>query len=427
MTEASSAGTVQYESSLDFARAMDRDDPLADFRDEYFIPKDRDGNELIYLTGNSLGLQPKSAAAMIEQELKDWRDLGVEGHFDAERPWFPYHEFFFESEARIVGARPVEVVVMNTLTTNLHLMMVSFYRPTPERYRIVIEENAFPSDRYAVASQARFHGYDPEEAIVELKARDGEPTLRIEDIEEYLERDGERVALVMLGGVNYYSGQAFDMRRIAAAGHARGCVVGFDLAHAAGNLRMHLHDWDVDFAVWCTYKYLNSGPGGVSGCFVHERHAFEPDLPRFAGWWGNDPGIRFEMPRTFVPQHGAAGWQLSNAQIFPMAIHRAALDLFDRAGMGALRRKSELLTGYLEFLLSGREGFTVLTPSDPAQRGCQLSIRIPAQAKSVTDRLRESGVVADYRFPDVIRVAPVPMYNTFQDVQRFAEILGQAI
>lgn len=427
MTEVSSAAAVQYDHSPDFAHRMDQDDPLADYRSEYYIPKDSAGNDLIYFTGNSLGLQPKSAGGMIEQELKDWRELAVEGHFEAQRPWFPYHEFFSESAARIVGATPTEVVVMNTLTTNLHLMMVSFYRPTRDRYKIVIEENAFPSDRYAVASQAQFHGYDPERAIVELKAREGEVTLRTEDIEEYLEREGESVALVLFGGVNYYTGQAFDMQRITAAGHAHGCVVGFDLAHAAGNLHMHLHDWDVDFAVWCTYKYLNSGPGGVSGCFVHERHAFQPDLPRFAGWWGNDPDIRFEMPRTFVPQRGAGGWQLSNAQIFPMALHRASLDLFDRAGMEALRAKSERLTGYLEFLLKGKEGFTILTPSDPAQRGCQLSIRIPAQAKSVNDRLREAGVVADYRYPDVIRVAPTPMYNTFENVRKFAEILGEVV
>lgn len=426
MTEASAAA-AQYDHSADFARMMDQEDPLTEYRNEYFIPQDSRGKELIYFTGNSLGLQPKSAAGMIGQELKDWRDLAVEGHFEAQRPWFPYHEFFSESAARVVGAKPDEVVVMNTLTTNLHLMMVSFYRPTKERYKIVIEENAFPSDRYAVASQARFHGYDPEEAVVEMKGRDGEATLRTEDIEEFLEREGEKVALVLFGGVNYYTGQAFDMARITAAGHAKGCLVGFDLAHAAGNLRMHLHDWNPDFAVWCSYKYLNSGPGGVSGCFVHERHAFEPDIPRFAGWWGNDPGMRFEMPRNFVPQHGAAGWQLSNAQIFPMALHRAALDLFDRAGMDALRAKSEKLTGYLEFLLKEKEGFSILTPQDPAQRGCQLSIRIPAQAKSVNDRLRAAGVVADYRFPDVIRVAPTPMYNTFRDVRRFAEILEEVV
>lgn len=416
---------MQYERTREWALEADRNDPLAEFRDEHIIPKDRaSGQELIYLTGNSLGLQPRSAGKMIRQELADWAAYAVEGHFDATYPWFDYHEMFAEPEARVVGAKPVEVVVMNTLTTNLHLMMVSFYRPTKDRYRIVIEENAFPSDRYAVASQARFHGYDPEDAIVELKARDGETTLRTEDIEEYLASEGEKVALVMLGGVNYYTGQAFDMKRITAAGHAAGALVGFDCAHAAGNLRMQLHDDDVDFAVWCTYKYLNSGPGGVSGCFVHERHAFEPEIPRFAGWWGNDPGTRFEMPREFTPQKGAAGWQLSNAQILPMAAHWSALQLFDRAGIDRLREKSEKLTGYLAYLLADLDGFDLLTPSDPSARGCQLSIRIPGDATALVDRLRSEGVVADYRVPDVIRVAPTPMYNTFDEVWRFVEKLS---
>lgn len=419
---------MQYERTREWAENADRNDPLAEFRSEYIIPMERGSeDELIYLTGNSLGLQPRSAAKMVMQELSDWAEYAVEGHFDAAYPWFAYHEMFAEPEARVVGAKPVEVVVMNSLTTNLHLMMVSFYRPTKDRYRIVIEENAFPSDRYAVASQARFHGYDPADAIVELKARDGEGTLRTEDIEEYLSLEGASVALVMLGGVNYYTGQAFDMKRITAAGHAAGALVGFDCAHAAGNLRMNLHDDDIDFAVWCTYKYLNSGPGGVSGCFVHERHAFEPDIPRFAGWWGNEPGTRFEMPREFTPQPGAAGWQLSNAQILPMAAHWAALQLFDRAGIDRLRAKSEKLTGFLEFLLSDLEGFTLLTPSDPPARGCQLSIRIPGDAKSVVDCLRSFGVVADYRIPDVIRVAPTPMYNTYDDVWRFVEKLSEAI
>ena len=360
----------------------------------------------------------------MRQELEDWQRYAVEGHFDATYPWFDYHEMFAEPEARIVGARPEEVVVMNSLTTNLHLMMVSFYRPTKERYRILIEENAFPSDRYAVASQAIFHGFDPDDAIVEIGPREGENTIRTEDIEEYLATEGDRVALVMIGGVNFYTGQAFEMAPIAAAAHATGAVVGFDCAHAAGNLAMQLHDDNVDFAVWCTYKYLNSGPGGVSGCFVHERHAFSPELPRFAGWWGNDPATRFEMPDRFVPQRGAAGWQLSNAQVLPMAAHWAALQIFDRAGIDKLRAKSEQLTGYLEFLLADREGFTVLTPSDPKQRGCQLSIRIPSDAKGVVDHLRTQGVVADYRVPDVIRVAPTPMYNNFEEVWQFVEIMG---
>ncbi len=414
---------MTYERSREWAIEADRIDPLAEFRGEHHIPVGEGGEELIYLTGNSLGLQPKGTAGMIRQELADWQKYAVEGHFDATYPWFDYHEMFAEPEARVVGAKPIEVVVMNTLTTNLHLMMVSFYRPTKERYRIVIEANAFPSDRYAVASQAAFHGYDPADAIVEIGPREGEDTIRTEDVEEYLEREGESVALVMFGGVNYYTGQAFDMKRLTAAGHKAGAFVGFDCAHAAGNLQMRLHDHDVDFAVWCTYKYLNSGPGGVSGCFVHERHAFEPDIPRFAGWWGNDPGTRFEMPEKFVPQRGAGGWQLSNAQILPMAAHWSALQLFDRAGIENLRAKSEKLTGYMEFLLADREGFSILTPTDAAARGCQLSIRIPSDAKGVVDRLRTHGIIADYRVPDVIRVAPTPMYNTFDEVWRFVELM----
>ncbi len=414
---------MNYERSREWGVEADRNDPLAGFREEHHIPVDEKGEELIYLTGNSLGLQPKGTAGMIRQELADWQQYAVDGHFDAKYPWFDYHEMFAEPEARVVGAKPVEVVVMNTLTTNLHLLMVSFYRPTKERYKIVIEANAFPSDRYAVASQAHFHGFDPSDAIVEFAPREGEDTIRTEDLEEYLEREGEKVALVMFGGVNYYTGQAFDMERITAAGHAAGALVGFDCAHAAGNLQMKLHDHNVDFAVWCTYKYMNSGPGGVSGCFVHERHSFEPDIPRFAGWWGNDPATRFDMPDKFVPQPGAAGWQLSNAQILPMAAHWAALQLFERAGIENLRAKSEQLTGYLEFLLADREGFSILTPSDPAARGCQLSIRIPSDARGMVDRLRTDGIVADYRVPDVIRVAPTPMYNTFEEVWRFAEAM----
>jgi kynureninase len=328
--------------------------------------------------------------------------------------------------ATLVGAVPGEVVMMNTLTTNLHLMMVSFYRPTSSRFKILVEESAFPSDQYAVWSQARFHGYDPAEAIITMRPRLGENTIRTEDIESLLQERGNEIALVMLGGVNYYTGQAFDMKRITAAAHAQGCTVGYDLAHAAGNLLMHLHDWDVDFAVWCTYKYLNSGPGGVSGCFVHERHAFAPELPRFAGWWGNSPQTRFEMRPEFTPQRGAAGWQLSNAQILPMAAHKAALDLFTQAGMQALREKSELLTGYLEFLVNSIPGerYSIITPSNPAERGCQLSIRTNTDARQLTERLKWEGVIADFRYPDVIRVAPVPMYNTFEDVWRFAVKLG---
>ncbi|MBC8144637.1 MAG: kynureninase [bacterium] len=414
-----------FDTSREFARDMDARDPLRDYRTEYHIPLTANGDDVVYLTGNSLGLQPKGVRAAVDQELTDWAKLGVEGHFEAANPWYGYHEVFREPAATLVGARPGEVVVMNTLTTNLHLMMVSFYRPTRDRYKILVEENAFPSDQYAVASQARFHGYDPHDAIVAIGARQSETETTTEAIEQLLAERGSEFALILLGGVNYYSGQAFDMARITAAARAQGCVVGFDLAHAAGNLQLNLHDWDVDFAVWCTYKYLNSGPGGVAGCFVHERHAFEPDLPRFAGWWGTEPQTRFEMRSDFVPQKGAAGWQLSNAQILPMAAHRVALDLFTRARMPALRAKSELLTGYMEHLLNDIADirFEIITPSTPVDRGCQLSIRLDGDARRFNEALAFAGVVADYRPPDVIRVAPVPMYNTFDDVWRFVEIL----
>ncbi len=427
MTATTEQTISAYDASPEFAADMDGRDPLAGFRDEYHLPKTPGGDPYIYLTGNSLGLQPKGTRAAVEQELKDWAELGVEGHFEGKNPWYSYHEIFREPAAALVGGVPGEVVVMNTLTTNLHLMMVSFYRPTPERYRILVEDGAFPSDQYAVRSQAAYHGYDPDDAIIPLTPRPGENIVRTSDIEEILAARGGEIALVMLGGVNYYTGQAFEMGRITAAAQAQGCVVGFDLAHAAGNLLMNLHDWNVDFAVWCSYKYLNSGPGGVSGCFVHERHAFEPELPRFAGWWGNDPETRFGMSPEFVPQRGAAGWQLSNAQILPMAAHKASLDLFTRAGMPALRRKSELLTGYVEFLLEGMgaDHFTILTPRNPAERGCQLSIRVHADARALAHTLKNEGVIADFRPPDVIRVAPVPMYNTFEDVRRFVEILGR--
>ncbi len=418
---------VDFKPTQDAALELDASDPLARFRDAYHMPAMPNGEPMVYLTGNSLGLQPKGVRAAIEQELRDWAEFGVEGHFEASNPWYSYHEMFAEPAARLVGAVPGEVVVMNTLTTNLHLMMVSFYRPTPDRFKILVEESAFPSDQYAVWSQARFHGYDPAEAIVTIRPRDGEDTIRTEDIEAYLAEHGGAIALVMMGGVNYYTGQALDMERIAAAAHAAGCPVGFDLAHAAGNLLMRLHDWNVDFAVWCTYKYLNSGPGGVSGCFVHERHGFNPELPRFAGWWGNDPKSRFEMSQEFVPQRGAAGWQLSNAQILPMAAHKVALDLFSEAGMPALREKSERLVAYLEFLLDRLPGdhYRIITPRNPAERGSQISIRIDGDARKLAGDLKVHGAIVDFRPPDVIRVAPVPMYNSFQDVWRFVKMMQE--
>ncbi|RYZ44102.1 MAG: kynureninase [Sphingobacteriales bacterium] len=421
---------MQYQNSLSFAQKQDQQDPLRSFRDLFYIPQ-VNGKPCIYFTGNSLGLQPKSARAAVEQELKDWAELGVEGHFQAKNPWYSYHELLTESTARVVGAKPIEVVVMNTLTTNLHLMMVSFYRPTKERYKIITEAGAFPSDQYALETQVKFHGYNSAEAIIELTPREGELTLRTEDILAKIEETGNELALVMMGGVNYYTGQAFDMQAITATAHKVGAQAGFDLAHAAGNLHLQLHDWDVDFAVWCTYKYLNSGPGGTSGVFVHERHANNPNLPRFAGWWGHDKNERFKMRKGFTPIPGAEGWQLSNAQILPMAVHKASLEIFDLAGIENLRKKSLLLTGYLEFLLNDlnkdEEHYKVITPTDPAQRGCQLSLVAKHNGREAFERLTKAGIISDWREPDVIRVAPVPLYNTFEDVYTFVSLLKAGI
>lgn len=419
---------LSFARGRDFAASMDAQDPLAQYRDAFHIPKRDDGEEVIYFCGNSLGLQPKEVRAAVEAELDKWARLGVDGHFEEPHPWYSYHEVFTASGARLAGAKPGEVVVMNGLTVNLHLMMVSFYRPTQARYKIIIEAGAFPSDRYAVASQARFHGFDPADAIVEFAPREGENLLRTEDIEAYLDEHGQEVALVMLSGVNFYTGQVFAMERITAAGHKAGCVVGFDLAHAAGNVPLKLHDWGVDFAAWCSYKYLNAGPGGVAFCFVHEKHANNPDLPRFAGWWGNDPATRFAMPDAFVPQAGAAGWQLSNAPILAMAALRASLALFDEATMTALRQKSQRLTGAMRALIEEipTEAFSILTPREASAQSCQLSIRVHGDTKDLFARLQERGVIGDIR-DDVIRVAPVPLYNRFVEVWDFCSILRDCV
>jgi kynureninase len=416
--------TDTYETSEDFARRMDAEDPLRRFRDEFLFPR-HNGEPVVYLAGNSLGLQPKKARQYINEELEDWERHGVEGHFHARKPWLPYHENVTEQAARVVGAKPMEVVVMNTLSVNVHLMMVTFYRPTRERYKILMEAEAFPSDQYAVASQVRFHGYTPEDAVLRLKPREGEETLRTEDILDAIERHGSEIALVLLGNVNYLTGQAFDMAAISRAAHAQGCRVGFDLAHAAGNLRLALHDDGPDFAVWCSYKYLNGGPGTLGGVFVHERHAHSPELPRFAGWWGHNKQTRFKMGPTFEPMPGAEGWQLSNPPIFQLAALRASLELFDAATMEALRRKSERLTGYLEFLLDRLPaGFVrVTTPRDSKQRGAQLSLRFRGESRKLLPRLTEAGVVCDFREPDIIRAAPAPLYNSFTDVYRFVRTL----
>jgi kynureninase len=407
----------------EFAATLDAQDPLRSFRDRFHRPPGPDGQPCTYLCGNSLGLMPKAARAAVEEEFAAWEQFGVEGHFHGTAPWMHYHELLTDASARLVGAKPLEVVVMNNLTTNLHLLLVSFYRPTLTRYKVLMEGGAFPSDQYALESQVRLHGLAPAEAIVELVPRPGEHTLRTQDIEAKIRELGPELATVILGGVNYYTGQAFDMAAITRAGHAVGATVGFDLAHAAGNLELHLHDWDVDFACWCTYKYLNSGPGGTSGVYVHERFAARPDLPRLAGWWGHDPADRFQMKKGFRPMAGAAGWQLSNAQIFPMAIHRAALALVEEAGgMAVLRRKSEQLTAYLEYLLRRLNlpptVLEIITPTDPQARGAQLSVLVHHEGRALFDYLAAQGIIADWREPNVIRLAPVPLYNSFQDVQR---------
>jgi kynureninase len=417
--------TLKFEASASFAAEMDTTDKLRSFREKFYIPKQANGEDVLYFTGNSLGLQPKTVRARIEQELKDWETLGVEGHFHAKNPWMPYHEFVTEQMAKIVGANPSETVVMNSLTVNLHLLMVSFYRPSSTRYKIVIESGAFPSDQYAVQSQIKFHGFDVENSLIELAPREGETCLRTEDIEKTIFENNDSIALILLGGVNYYTGQAYDMRSVTEIGHKAGAIVGFDLAHAAGNIELHLHDWNADFAAWCSYKYLNAGPGGIAGCFVHEQHADAFDLPRFAGWWGHDKQTRFLMESTFVPMRGAEGWQLSNPPIFQLAALKASLDIFEEAGMKALTEKSKKLTGFLEFLLADikDERISVITPANADERGCQLSIRVKDSDKNLYKALTDKGVVADWREPDVIRVAPVPLYNTFSDVYKLTEIL----
>jgi kynureninase len=418
----------KFQPGEDFAIAMDERDPLKGFRERFLFPK-LAGGDCVYLCGHSLGLQPKSAAAYVEQELKDWADLGVEGHFHAKNPWMPYHRLLTEQTAELVGAKPLEVVVMNSLTVNLHLMMVSFYRPTRKRYKIVVERGAFPSDQYAVKSQIHYHGFDPATSLIELTPRPGESCLRHEDIALLIESAGDDIALIMLGGVNYATGQAFDMERITRLGHARGCVVGFDLAHAAGNLLLKLHDWGPDFAVWCSYKYLNGGPGCVAGCFVHARHARAWELPRFAGWWGHHEESRFEMGPEFRAMSGADGWQLSNPSIVSLAVLRASMDVFREAGMERLRAKSVSLTNYLEFLLNQKASpdFSIITPHEKKGRGAQLSIRVPQNGRALCERLAQAGIIGDWREPDTFRVAPVPLYNSYQDVFRFVRRFAAAI
>jgi len=416
----------------DEAIARDAGDPLAAFAAEFHHPYDDAGRKRVYLCGHSLGLQSQSVASYVEQELEDWQRLGVIGHHEASRPWISYHEQAAAPLAALVGAQEIEVVAMNSLTVNLHLMMVSFFRPDAARNRVLIEKSAFPSDRYAIVSQLAFHGLNAREHLVEIEPREGERVLRTEDIVERIDTQGDRLALVLLPGVQYLTGQSLDLAPLIAAGRRAGAVVGLDLAHAIGNTLLHLHEWNADFAVWCSYKYLNAGPGAVGGCFVHERHARRSDLPRFAGWWGHDPATRFRMGPDFSPIVGADGWQISNPPILSTAPLLASLEIFQRAGMRRLREKSIALTGFLhrliDALLPGR--VEVITPRAPDERGCQLSLRIarpPAAAKRCHELLSAAGVVGDWRDPDVLRLAPAPLYNSFHDVFAAVDALSQAV
>jgi kynureninase len=423
---------MQYESTRGFARAQDEADPLGIYRERFHIPS-LGTPELAYFTGHSLGLQPSTARAAVELELDEWAKYGVEGHFKSTNPWFSYHERLTPPMAKIVGAENSEVVCMNSLTTNLHLLFVSFYRPTPERYKIISEAKMFPSDRYLLETQAQFHGFDPDDAIIEVGPRDGEWLIRDKDILEAIDTHADELALVFFGGVNYFTGQLFDMPQLVKAAHAAGAIAGFDLAHAAGNVPLALHDWDVDFAAWCSYKYLNSGPGNVGAIFVHERHGRSYDLPRFGGWWGHDKTTRFQMQPGFQPMEGAEGWQLSNVPILGMAAMKASLDVFTEAGMAALREKSERLTGYLEFTIDSLAvefpdaDISLITSRDPERRGCQLSMDVAGRERKLFDDMIAAGLIVDFREPCVIRMAPVPLYNSFEDVYTFGKVMRRLL
>jgi kynureninase len=420
---------LPFEPGLDSARRQDAADPLRSFRDHFLLPRRPDGMPQVYLCGHSLGLQPVAARALVEQELDDWARLGVEGHFRGKTPWYSYHETLRDAGARLVGALPHEVVFMNSLTVNLHLLMATFYRPTGARRCLLIDEPAFPSDHYAVQSQIRHHGLEPAECLLTVRPREGEHAIRTEDVEEILERRGSEIAVVWWNGVNFLTGQFFDLPRLTAAAHRHGCLVGLDLAHAIGNVPLRLHDWNVDFAVWCSYKYLNGGPGAIGGAFVHEKHGRNTSLPRLAGWWGNDPVTRFRMhlQPDFIPKEGADGWQVSNPPILAMAPLRASLALFDAAGMPALRAKSERLTAYLLSLLdrlpAGR--VEVVTPRDPSRCGNQVSLLVHDRPRELVKALEEAGVFCDFREPNVVRVVPAPLYNTYEDVWTFADVLSR--
>ena len=423
---------MTFQNTREFAQSLDAQDELRKYRDEFHFPH-VNGKQVIYFTGNSLGLQPKRTKTYVDEVMSDWANLAVEGHFYADKPWWDYQERFAVPLSDIVGAKPAEVGVMNTLTVNLHLLMVSFYNPTPQKYKIICEEKAFPSDQYMFQSQVKFHGFDPKDAIVEIKRREGEANIRLEDVLAKIDEVGNELALVLIGGVNYYTGQVFDMKTITAAGQKQGAYVGWDLAHAAGNIKLDLHDWNVDFAAWCSYKYMNSGPGNASGFFVHEKHHNDKELKRFAGWYGHNKERRFKMEPDFDPVHGADGWQISNLPILSLAPYLASVEMFAEVGMDKLIAKRNLITSYLEFILheidKELEGadFEIITPSNPEERGCQLSVYLHGQGRELFDRLMKNGVITDWREPNVIRLAPAPFYCSFEDMYEFGQILKQLI
>ena len=422
---------MNFKNTLEFAQKLDAEDRLARYREEFIFPQ-HNGENVIYFTGNSLGLQPKSAKRYVDEIMTDWANLAVEGHFHAEKPWWDYHDRFAEKLAKVVGAKPAEVTVMNTLTVNLHLLMTSFYRPKGKKYKIICEEKAFPSDQYMISSQVRFHGYKPEDAIVEIKKREGEHNFRTEDILKKIEGVGAECALVLIGGVNYYTGQVLAMEEITKAGHKVGAFVGWDLAHAAGNIALKLHEWQVDFAAWCSYKYMNSGPGNASGCFINEKYHNLKDIPRFEGWWGHKKEERFLMKPEFEPEAGANAWQISNAPVLAMAPYLASLQMFDEVGMPALIAKRNKIVAYLEFILQEIDKevastFEVITPSRQEERGTQLSVFLHGQGKALFDYLMNHGVITDWREPNVIRLAPAPFYCSFEDMYKFGQILKKGI
>ena len=408
---------------------MDQNDELKSYRDSFHFPVDSNGNKMLYFTGNSLGLQPKTTKAAVEQELDDWANFAVEGHFKAKNPWMPYHELLTNDMAEIVGAKPEEVVIKNSLTANLHFLMISFYNPTKKRYKILIESDAFPSDRFAVKSQLKLHGFDSEKDLIEWSPRTNENLLRIEDLKEIIKKNGDEIALILVGGVNYYTGQLLDLKKIAQIGHSKGCKVGIDLAHGVGNVNLKLHESGIDFAAWCTYKYLNSGPGSLGGIFVNNKHKKNKSLKRLTGWWGQKKSKRFKMREELDISNGAEGWQLSNPAILSMAAIKASLELFRKVGMNKLRMKSIKLTGYLEYLIlkMNNKNIDIITPKDPNQRGCQLSIKLNNSNKSLHENLRLNNVITDWRDPNVIRCAPVPFYNSYQDVYNFVKILRKLL